>query len=288
MFYNPSLTSGSAGTVKNFVRAAIGDYRIDNLNKFSSVFQKSKLQNYIEQSEPSITGSDIKIYLQKRQEVLLNQVRDYTFEFDVPIKKGDINQAVSSYPAVSVLDKNYVSRSVFFEEVPSIDSGIAGFNIISDGINYTSPPTVTIAGDGTGATAIARVAGGRIVSVDITNKGSNYTRASIILNGEVGSGAQIQPILENRIGKLRTYYVKSNGEKEFVNNEAGTIDYDAGKIVIKSLNPLGLVTNQYYDTNVFTISVPVDSQIISTVQNRIIDIDEDDPLAIQVETFSEQ
>jgi hypothetical protein len=288
VYYNPSLTSASAGTIKTFVRAAISDYRDDNLNKFTSTFQKSKLQNYIEQSEPSITGSDVKIYLQKRQEVTLNQVKNYTFSFDVPIKKGDINQAVSSYPAVSVLDKSYVQRSVFFEEVPSIDSGIAGFKIVNGGINYTSSPTVTITGDGSGAIAIARIAGGRIQSIDIVNKGSNYTRASVTLTGEVGSGAQIQPILENRVGKLRTYYIKTNGEKEFVNIDAGTIDYDNGQIIITSLNPLGLVTNEYYDTNILTISVPVESQIISTVQDRIVDIDENDPLAIQIEAFSEQ
>lgn len=287
VYYNPDVTSLSAGTIQSYVRAAIGDYRDQNLNKFNATFQKSKLQSYIEDSEPSIVASDIRSYLQKRVSVTLNQTKSYTFEFDTPIKKNDINQAVSSYPAVTVVDKNYVQRNVFFEEVPSIASGIARFDITNGGINYSSTPTVTITGDGSGATGVARVAGGRIVSIDITNKGANYTRASITISDETGQGAQVVPVLENRIGTLRTYYIKETGEKIVVSDNAGTIDYDKGIIVIKSLTPLALVTNQYYDTNVLTISVPVENQIIPTVQNRIIDIDENDPLAIQVDVYAQ-
>lgn len=287
VYYNPDVTSLSAGTIQSYVRAAIGDYRDQNLNKFNATFQKSKLQSYIEDSEPSIVASDIRSYLQKRVSVTLNQTKSYTFEFDTPIKKNDINQAVSSYPAVTVVDKNYVQRNVFFEEVPSIASGIARFDITNGGINYSSTPTVTITGDGSGATGVARVAGGRIVSIDITNKGANYTRAFITISDETGQGAQVVPVLENRIGTLRTYYIKETGEKIVVSDNAGTIDYDKGTIVIKSLTPLALVTNQYYDTNVLTISVPVENQIIPTVQNRIIDIDENDPLAIQVDVYAQ-
>ena len=287
VYYNPSITSYTSGTIQSFVRASIGDYRDQNLNRFNSVFQKSKLQNYIEQSDQSIQASDVRIYLQKRTEIVLNQTKNYTFNFDVPIKKNDLNLSLSSYPAVTVVDKNFVQRSVFFEEVPSIASGISRFDILNGGINYSSTPTVTITGDGVGATGVARVAGGRVVSIDITNKGSNYTRAFITISDETGSGAQIQPILENRVGTLRTYYLKENGEKVIVNDNAGTVDYDNGIVVIKSLTPVSLVTNQYYDTNVLTISVPVENQIISTSQNRIIDIDENDPLAIQIDVYSQ-
>ena len=289
VYYNPELTSFSAGSIQNFVRASIGDYRTDFLNKFNSVFQKSKLQQYIENSENSIVASNIRVYLQKRMELTLNQTKNYTFKFDAPIKKGDISGAVSSYPAVNVLDKNYVPRNVFFEEVPSIDSGIASFNIRNGGINYTLAPAVTITGDGTGATAVARVAGGKIVSVDITNKGKNYTRAFVnIMSNDTGTGAQIEPILETRVGKLRSYYIESTGEKNFVNNEAGVIDYDNGIITLNSLTPLSLVTNTYYDDNVLSISVPIESEIINTTQNRIIEIDENDPLSIQVSVSASQ
>lgn len=288
VYYNPELTSSSAGTVQTFVRAAVGDYRTDNLNKFNAVFQKAKLQQYIESSEKSIVASDIRVFLQKRMELTLNQTKNYTFRFDAPIKKSDISGSISSYPAVNIVDKNFIPRNVLFEEVPSIESGISNFNIISGGINYTLAPAVTITGDGTGATAVARIAGGKIVSLEITNKGKNYTRAFVNISGGGGTGAQIEPILETRVGRLRSYYIESTGEKVFVNNDAGTIDYDNGIITLTSLTPLSLVTNAYYDDNVLSISVPIESEIITTSQNRIIEIDEDDPLAIQVSVYSNQ
>lgn len=288
VYYNPELTSSSAGTIQNFVRASIGDYRTDYLNKFNAVFQKSKIQQYIENSEKSITASDIRVFLQKRMELVLNQTKNYTFRFDAPIKKGDISGAISSYPPVNVLDKNFIPRNILFEEVPSIDSGISNFNIINGGINYSLSPAITITGDGTGATATARIAGGKIVSLDITNKGKNYTRAFVNISGGNGSGAQIEPILETRVGRLRSYYIESTGEKIFVNNDAGTIDYNNGIIVLTSLTPISLVTNEYYDDNVLSISVPIESEIIPTSQNRIIEIDENDPLSIQVSVSSNQ
>jgi hypothetical protein len=285
--YNPDLTAASTGTILSFIRAAIGDYRTDYLNKFASTFQKAKLQQYIEESEPAIVSSDIRIFLQKRVELTLNQTKDYTFNFDVPIRKADKNQTISSYPAVTITDGNLNQRNVFFEEVPSINSGISSFNIINGGINYTEAPTVTITGDGSGATAIARISGGRIASIDITNKGTNYNRAFITLTGNVGSGAQIEPVLETRIGTLRTYYLLDDGRKIIVNSNVGTINYDTGTIVLKSLTPLALTTNDYYDTNVLAFNVPVETQIISTLRNRIIDIDEDDPLAIQLDVYAQ-
>lgn len=286
--YNPELTSSSAGTILSFVKAAVGDYRTDFLSRFNATFQKSKLQQYIENSETSITSSDVRVFLQKRTTLSLNQSKNYTFEFDVPIRKNDITGAISSYPAVNVLDQNFVPRNVLFEEVPSIQSGIAGFNIINGGINYTTVPTVTISGDGGGATAVARIAGGRISSIDMINKGTNYTRATVTVTGETGSGLQVEPILETRIGTLRTYYIKDTGEKVVVNGNAGTINYDKGIITITSLNPQSLVTNEYYDTNILAISVPVETEVISSEQNRIIDIDENDPIAIQLDVFSDQ
>lgn len=288
VYYNPALTSLDSGQIKSYVFAAIEDYGNDNLDRFKDVFQKAKLQQYIENSQDSIIGSDIKTYLQKRFDVTLNQTKNYTIDFGVPIKKGDYANYISTYPAVTVLDKNGVQRAVFFEEVPSIDSGINKIEIVDGGINYSTAPTLTITGDGTGATAIARVAGGRIYEIVITNKGTNYSRAFVTLSSSEGSGAQIKPILESRTGTLRSYYINSNGEKVIVNNNAGTVDYDRGTVVLLSLYPTAVTTNEFYDTNILTVSVPTEKEIISTIRNNIITIDVNDPLAIQLEVIAQQ
>ena len=170
--------------------------------------------------------------------------------------------------------------------MPSINSGIERIDIVNGGINYTTVPIVTIVGDGTGAKGIAKLYGGRVVSIEMTSKGSNYTRATVSISGDTGSGVVIDPILQSRVGTLRTYYLNENGEKIFVNNDAGTVDYDNGIIVLKSLLPVSVASNGYYETNILTINTFVDKEIISSIRNKIIDIDVDNPLSYQIEIVS--
>jgi hypothetical protein len=285
-YYDATLTQYSAAQIRSFVVASIEDYKTDYLGKFKSGFQKSVIQQYIQDSEKSITGSDIKVILQKRVPITLNQTKSYTVDFGVPIKKGDFNSSISSYPSLGIVDTNFITRQVFFEEVPSINSGIEKIDIINGGVNYTTVPTVTIVGDGTGATGIAKIYGGRVTSIEMTNRGSNYTRASVSISGETGIGVVVEPILQSRIGTLRTYYLNESGEKIFVNSNAGTIDYDNGIIVLTSLLPVSVASNAYYEPNVLTINTFVEKEIITSIRNKIIDIDVDNPLSYQIEIVS--
>ena len=286
VYYDSTLTQYTAAQIRSFVVAAIEDYKTDFLGKFKSGFQKAEIQQYIQNSENSITGSDIKVILQKRIPITPSQSKSYTVDFGVPIKKCDFNSSISSYPSVTIVDTNFIERKVFFEEVPSINSGIEKIDILNGGVNYTTVPTVTIVGDGTGATGIAKLYGGRIASIEITNRGSNYTRATVSISGETGSGVQVNPVLQSRVGILRTYYLNASGEKVFVNNNAGTIDYDNGIIVLTSLLPVSVDSNSYYEPNVLTINTYVDKEIITSIRNKIIDIDVDNPLSYQIEVVS--
>ena len=285
-YYDSTLTQYTAAQIRSFVVASIEDYKTDYLGKFKSGFQKSVIQQYIQDSEKSITGSDIKVILQKRIPITLNQTKSYTVDFGVPIKKGDFNSSISSYPSLGIVDTNFITRQLFFEEVPSINSGIEKIDIVNGGVNYTTVPTVTIVGDGTGATGIAKIYGGRVTSIEMTNRGSNYTRASVSISGETGIGVVVEPILQSRVGTLRTYYLNESGEKIFVNSNAGTIDYDNGIIVLTSLLPVSVASNAYYEPNVLTINTFVDKEIITSIRNKIIDIDVDNPLSYQIEIVS--
>lgn len=62
---------------------------------------------------------------------------------------------------------------------------------VSFGSGYLPTDTVTFTGNGTGATGtvdIARASGGAVVSINVTNKGSGYTTASVSINSSTGSG----------------------------------------------------------------------------------------------------
>lgn len=281
VYYDSSLTSLSAEQVKQFARASIIDYKNNELTGFDSVFRKENLQEYVRQSEKSITSSDLKISLQKRIELTVGETKKYIINNNYPIKKGDYTHAISSFPAIKVNDSSNIQREVKFEEVPSAFTGVDSVDIVNPGINYTSTPTITIVGDGTGATASARVAGGRIVEITVTNKGINYTRATVSISG-VGSEASATAKLQSKFGELRSFYVQSNGEKVIVNAKAGTINYEDGIIELNSLLTTGAVVNDFYDTNILTFDLPIEKEVIFPLRNRIIDIDENDARAIQL------
>jgi hypothetical protein len=60
---------------------------------------------------------------------------------------------------------------------------VTGITITNPGSGYTSAPTVTISGNGTGATATANISGGMVTSVSITNPGSSYSTATVTFSG---------------------------------------------------------------------------------------------------------
>ena len=64
------------------------------------------------------------------------------------------------------------------------------FTITNQGTGYISPPTLTIAANnnGYGATATCTVAGGKITSVKLTNKGFGYSNSNITVTLAGGGG----------------------------------------------------------------------------------------------------
>lgn len=286
VYYDQTLTTKSASEILDVVKDAISTYTEKELNTFKSIFRKSKLQYYIENSEPSITASDIYIYLQRRVPITINKTKNYPIKFNTPLKKGDFAQKLFSYPQVTVLNKNYALTDVFFEEVPGSFTGIDSIEITNAGVNYDTTPSIVINGDGIGATAVATVARGRILNIRVTNKGSGYTSARVSIVGEGSQGAA-EPILQSRNGTLRSFYFKTNGEKVIVSENAGTINYATGEVVLTSLSALDVATNNLYEDNILTVSVVPENEVIPPLRNRIISIDEGNIQSIQIEVIAE-
>lgn len=285
--YNPSKTSRTSEEILTLVKAAVSDYNSKELKRFDSIFRKSKLQSYIESAERSITGSDIQVYLQKRQILNLGVKENLRIKFNVPLRKGDYISKLYTFPEAKVFDLTNILRDVFIEEVPESFTGIEQIVVENPGMNYTTTPTINIRGDGIGASAIAKIVNGRISTITVVDKGTNYTRANIVVEGGGGTEATATAILEAKNGTLRTFYLKSNGEKVIINNNAGTIDYNTGEIFLESFNAQSLVANDYYPNDELTFNIPAQSEIIPPLRNRILSIDEGDPFAIQLITEAE-
>ncbi len=288
VFYNSTLTSLSTDEINQLAIAAVQDYSDDEMNSFSSIFRKSKLQANIENSERSITGSDIDVLVQKRILIDTENTKTYTINFNMPLAKTLFTDDIlHTYPEITVFDSAGVPRNVFIEETPTISTGIDSIEIIDGGINYTSAPTVTVVGDGTGATATAQVIGGKIQKITITKSGENYSSAVITLSGGEGTGGALKAVLQARKGILRSYYYKSNREKVIVNSNFGTIDYDTGTIIINSLRATDVIENDYYDDGYLSLTVSAENENIFTQRNRILSIDYSDARSIQLSSVAE-
>ena len=288
VFYDSKLTALSADEIQQLAKAATEDYSDDDLNQFNSVFRKSKLQSFIENAERSITGSDIDVLVQKRVLIDTLRTRTYTINFNMPLAKTLFTDNIlHTYPEITVFDSAGVARNVFVEETPVINTGIDGVEIINGGINYTSAPTVTIIGDGSGATATAQIVGGKIQKITVTNPGQNYSSAVIELSGGEGVGASVRPILQSRKGTLRSFYYKTSREKVIVNSNFGTIDYDSGIITINSLRTTNVIENDFYDDGYLTFTVSAENENIFTLRNRILSIDTSDARSIQLTAMAE-
>ena len=287
VLYNPKKTILTSNEISTLVLAAISDYSDNELNRFDSTFRQSKLQSYIENAEKSITGSDLEIYLQKRVILQFNQTQNIRVNFNLPLKKGDYAAKLFTYPEIQVKDLQGVTRNVFFEEVPESFTGIENIIIENPGRNYSSTPSVVIRGDGIGASAEAKIVNGKISTINIINRGSNYNRAIISIEGGGGSEGAATAVLEARTGTLRTFYFRDNGEKVIVKENAGSIDYDTGSLFLTEFTPISLTPNDFYSEDVLTFNIPSQSEIIPPLRNRILSIDESDAYAIQLSIEAE-
>lgn len=90
--------------------------------------------------------------------------------------------SVDSDSPISDVEQLGVQDAAVSGQIPSI-------RVTSGGSGYTSTPTVTIVGDGTGARAIATVSNGSVTKIEIDDSdstflfGSNYTYGNVLITG---------------------------------------------------------------------------------------------------------
>jgi hypothetical protein len=280
--YNKSKTLLSDEAFKERVKNEIINYFSLNVNKFNSTFALSKLVEEIDNLDESIIGIQSKIRLEKRFQPVLNNRVTYNINFNTSLNRGlSFNKLVTD--EFDVFDNRGVRRLAQIEEVPESFTGISDVLINNSGSGYTSTPIVTITGDGVGATAIAKIVNGRVESITVTNRGRDYTRALISISGGGGFGAQAIAVLDNRFGNLRLVYFDTNSERQVINSNIGTINYNTGQIVLNNLN----ILKTYSQDNLIRINVESEKDLINTVRNNIITIDSEDNTAILTNLVSQ-
>ena len=276
VLYNPKKTILTQEQLKIAVRNAVLNYKSQYLDKFESTLILSKLQDDIDSVDTnSIVGSEVSIRVQKRFKPTLGESKPYTIVFNVPLHRGTISNKLVSTP-FSVFDSDGAIQEVQFEEIPQSFSGVSSINVLNPGQNYTETPTVTITGDGTGATAVANIVNGRLNNVTVINRGINYTRATVTISGGNGFGGTAEAVIDARIGTLSTVYYDTNSQKQTITENAGTIDYNNGVITLTDIRILSVASLDGF----IRLSIESEKGLISTIRNTIITLDETDPTAI--------
>lgn len=273
--YDPQKNLLSSEAFKNTIRNLVLNYFETNVNNFNKTFVLSKLQEEMNKVDPSIIGVDSTLRLEKRFLPQLNVSTNYNIRFNQPLIQGNIlNRLISD--EFDVFDNFGVRRKVQIEEVLDSFSGIYNILMLNPGSGYVTEPTITITGDGTGASARAKVVNGRIESIEIVNPGENYTKATLTISGGGGFGASAVAIINNKFGLLRLVFFNENTERVIVNSNIGTIDYDTGEINLYNLN----ILSTYASDNFINIDVGSANSIIESNKNTIITIDANDPSSI--------
>jgi len=281
--YAKRKTSLTQDALRTLVKNTVIAYTEANLNRFDATFVLSRLQDDIGNIDRnSIIGSEVDLLLQKRIVPEIGLDRTYTANFNTPLRRGTITDGLSS-TQFDTFDRLGVRRTVRIEEIPNSFTGITSIPVTNPGTGYTGNPTVTITGDGIGATATVKITNGKVESITVTNRGIGYTSALVTITGGNGFGATAIPVLDSKLGTLRTFYNDSEANKQIVNENAGTIDYDAGVITLFDLFVASVVSAD----GTIRLTIESDKTIISSIKNTILSIDDTDTAAISTEIIEE-
>lgn len=284
--YDQKKTNLTSGQIQNNIMNSIQNFATTTLNTFNSTFSLSDLINTIQNADPSIYTNEVSIQLQKKFYPTLGASSNYTLYYNAPIQRGVLVSGVSSSPGmqfINPLTPSQIIDGIFIEEVPSSTGGIQSISVVNPGFSYQYTPTVSIMGDGTGATAVAVLSpNGKISSIQVTSSGNNYTQAVVTitpaLNDTTGTNGAAVATLQGQYGTLRLSYYDSNNVKTVFNPNIGVIDYTNGIITLNSFNPY----NVDNPLGQLAITVNPTTTIISSTYNRIITVDPNDPSAISI------
>ena len=274
--YDPKKTILTEQQLKTNIRQAVLNYNETNLNKFGTIYVSSDVQDAIAKIDmDAIIGVRTTTRAQKRFIAQLNDSVSYVIKYNVPIHRGTITNKLTS-TQFTIYDTSGTIRTAQFEETPQSYTGVSEIQITNAGSSYITTPTVTISGDGTGATAEAVIVNGKIQTINITNRGTDYTRATVAITGGSGYGAEAVAVIDGRTGTLRTIYYDTLAQRQIINSNAGTIDYNNGIITISNIRFLTIGS----DDGLIRLTIEAEKGYLQSTRDTIISIDVDDPASI--------
>ena len=129
----------------------------------------------------------------------------YTWKFIYSLTPETIYQFLSSNH-IPVQEAESIEEGDPIEDLQAVvKAGAVGGQIIrasveNGGSGYTTAPTLTVIGNGVGATATAHISEGVVTRIEMTDFGSGYTYASFDIGGGGGYNCEIRAIVTSATG----------------------------------------------------------------------------------------
>lgn len=200
----------------------------------------------------------------------------YTWKYMYTLSAADAAKFLSNFylPVKTVVipeggtinDLNEADQIQFTNQQSSAAAGkgsIFRVKVLSGGSGYTTPPTVSINGNGTGFTATAVLSGDTVSAINVTNEGNDYDVALITLSGGGGTGATAEAVLSpgnghgtDPVKELGATYVGLNVQFDGAD---GAGDF----VVDNEFRQIGILKNPY---NFGTTTVATDTTLQALYQ----------------------
>ena len=211
--FAPTVTIAAPYTATTFVSLATYavDAKVEYLGNYYNVSTAGQVGTVAptHNAGNATLGNAVLTYI-GRKAVLTTSVENSKIDLDLIISAGEItgvtinNGGVGFSSSVitvtgptgsgaqlnTLLNVGNVNTLQANVEQLAVKGTIEYMAVVEGGSGYSSA-TVTIKGDGTGATATAVVSGGQVTSIVMNTKGSGYTWTDIVINGNVGSGGAV-------------------------------------------------------------------------------------------------
>lgn len=117
----------------------------------------------------------------------------WLFLYAIPVSKS-LKFTSSGFMPVQIVTAAQAAADVsdaaqFAVQQAATPGEILNIAITAGGTGYTSPPTVTVSGNGIDATATATINAGAVTKISMADRGSGYTLGTVAITGGGGSAA---------------------------------------------------------------------------------------------------
>ena len=114
--YNPNLTNQSRDALAILVREAIRTYNNNELKRFDGVFRHSNVLSTVDEADPSIINSTVRVKMKKRFTPTLNTERRYDLQFSSAFYTTSSNEQIMTTTEFTYLDRQCTLRDTLTVE----------------------------------------------------------------------------------------------------------------------------------------------------------------------------